>query len=184
MMQLGLFNEEIEYSIKDSILKIDVPLELLLIGACSLSIVIDLSVEISVFGDKNESETEIVRSVIEAAIQYFSIDKRKMGDPLFIGDLFKEIGTLSGVVSVTEIKVFGKVRTRSTVVGGNATPSSLRYYKKTSAQGSRIHSLADFAFCFVCSLPSFSKDSATFLQTLVWVKVFWNQHLEKFKINA
>jgi hypothetical protein len=71
--------------------------------------VIDLSVEISVFGDKNESETEIVRSVIEAAIQYFSIDKRKMGDPLFIGDLFKEIGTLSGVVSVTEIKVFGKV---------------------------------------------------------------------------
>jgi hypothetical protein len=71
--------------------------------------VIDLSVEISVFGDKNESETEIVRSVIEATIQYFSIDKRKMGDPLFIGDLFKEIGTLSGVVSVTEIKVFGKV---------------------------------------------------------------------------
>ena len=32
-----------------------------------------------------------------------------MGDPLFIGDLFKEIGILSGVVSVVEIRVFGKV---------------------------------------------------------------------------
>jgi hypothetical protein len=71
--------------------------------------VIDLEVEIDVYGDRNESETEIVRSVIETTIQYFSIDKRKMGDPLFIGDLFKEIGNLSGVVSVIVIKVFGKV---------------------------------------------------------------------------
>jgi hypothetical protein len=71
--------------------------------------VIDLSVEIDIYGDRNESETEIVRSVIETTTQYFSIDKRKMGDPLFIGDLFKEIGTLSGVVSVIVIKVFGKV---------------------------------------------------------------------------
>ena len=71
--------------------------------------VIDLEVEIDIYGDRNESETEIVRSVIETTTQYFSIDKRKMGDPLFIGDLFKEIGTLSGVVSVIVIKVFGKV---------------------------------------------------------------------------
>jgi hypothetical protein len=71
--------------------------------------VIDLAVEIDIYGDRNESETEIVRSVIETTTQYFSIDKRKMGDPLFIGDLFKEIGTLSGVVSVIVIKVFGKV---------------------------------------------------------------------------
>ena len=71
--------------------------------------VIDLAVEIDIYGDRNESETEIVRSVIETTTQYFSIDKRKMGDPLFIGDLFKEIGNLSGVVSVIVIKVFGKV---------------------------------------------------------------------------
>jgi hypothetical protein len=71
--------------------------------------VIDLEVEIDIYGDRNESETEIVRSVIETTTQYFSIDKRKMGDPLFIGDLFKEIGNLSGVVSVIVIKVFGKV---------------------------------------------------------------------------
>jgi len=32
-----------------------------------------------------------------------------MGDPLFVGELFKEIGTVSGVVSVVEIRVYGKV---------------------------------------------------------------------------
>jgi len=71
--------------------------------------VIDVGVEIDILGDKNETETEIVRSVIEKVINYFSIDKRKMGDPLFVGELFKEIGTVAGVVSVVKIRVYGKV---------------------------------------------------------------------------
>jgi len=71
--------------------------------------VIDVGVEIDILGDKNETETEIVGSVIEKVITYFSIDKRKMGDPLFVGELFKEIGTVAGVVSVVEIRVYGKV---------------------------------------------------------------------------
>ncbi len=71
--------------------------------------VIDMGVEIDLLGDKNETETEIVRSVIEKVIGYFSIDKRKMGDPLFVGELFKEIGTVAGVVSVVKIRIYGKV---------------------------------------------------------------------------
>ena len=71
--------------------------------------VIDLGVEVDILGDKNESETEVVRTVIEKVIQYFTIDKRKMGDPLFVGELFKEIGTVAGVVSVVDIRVYGKV---------------------------------------------------------------------------
>jgi hypothetical protein len=71
--------------------------------------VIDLSVQVDILGDKNETETEIVRTVIEKVIEYFSIDKRKMGDPLFVGELFKEIGTVAGVVSVVDIRVYGKV---------------------------------------------------------------------------
>ncbi len=71
--------------------------------------VIDLSVQVDILGDKNESETEVVRTVIEKVIEYFSIDKRKMGDPLFVGELFKEIGTVAGVVSVVDIRVYGKV---------------------------------------------------------------------------
>ncbi len=71
--------------------------------------VIDLGVEIDILGDKNESETEVVRTVIEKVIDYFLIEKRKMGDPLFVGDLFKEIGTVAGVVSVVQIRIYGKV---------------------------------------------------------------------------
>jgi hypothetical protein len=71
--------------------------------------VIDLGFEVDILGDKNESETEVVRTVIDKVIEYLSIEKRKMGDPLFVGELFKEIGNLVGVVSVVEIRVYGKV---------------------------------------------------------------------------
>lgn len=71
--------------------------------------VIDVGLEIDLLGDKNESDTEIIRTVIQKIIEYFSIEKRKMGDPLFVGELFKEIGTVAGVVSVVDIRVYGKV---------------------------------------------------------------------------
>jgi len=71
--------------------------------------VIDMGVQVDILGDKNESETEIVRATIEKIVDYFKIEKRKMGDPLFVGDLFKEIGTVAGVVSVVDIRVYGKV---------------------------------------------------------------------------
>jgi hypothetical protein len=70
--------------------------------------VIDLGIEIDVICDRNENESEIIKSVIQSTTDYFSIDKRKMGDPLFIGDLMTEIGLLPGVVNVVEIRAFNK----------------------------------------------------------------------------
>jgi hypothetical protein len=70
--------------------------------------VIDLGIEIDVICDRNENESEIIKSVIQSTTDYFSIDKRKMGDPLFIGDLMTEIGLLPGVVNVVEIRTFNK----------------------------------------------------------------------------
>lgn len=70
--------------------------------------VIDFGVEVDVICDRNENESEIVRSVIQNITEYFSIDKRKMGDPLFVGDLFTRIGSLSGVVNVVDIRIFNK----------------------------------------------------------------------------
>jgi hypothetical protein len=71
--------------------------------------VIDFGVEIDVVCDRNEIESEIIKSVIQNTIEYFSIDKRKMGDPLFVGDLFTRIGTLPGVVNVVDIRIFNKM---------------------------------------------------------------------------
>lgn len=71
--------------------------------------VIDLSLDIDVFVDRNISETEVIRTIIEDTTNYFSIDKRRMGDPLFLGELFTNIGNIPGVLNVVDIRVFNKV---------------------------------------------------------------------------
>jgi hypothetical protein len=70
--------------------------------------VIDLGLEIDVVIDRNEIESDVIKSIIQTTIEYFAIEKRKMGDPLFTGELLKEIGTTSGVVNVVEVRVFNK----------------------------------------------------------------------------
>lgn len=71
--------------------------------------VIDLGFEFDLVVDKNQNQTEILREVINTATNYLSIDKRKMGDPLFIGELMKEINTVYGVVNVVDVRVFNKI---------------------------------------------------------------------------
>lgn len=71
--------------------------------------VIDFSVEVDLVINKNENQTEIVKATIEKTKEFFAIEKRKMGDPLFVGDLFREIGNINGIVNVVEIRVFNKV---------------------------------------------------------------------------
>jgi hypothetical protein len=70
--------------------------------------VIDLGLEIDLIIDKNENPTDIIKTTISTTIDFFSIDKRKMGDPLFVGDLFRQIGQENGVVNVIDIRVYGK----------------------------------------------------------------------------
>ncbi len=71
--------------------------------------VIDFSLEIDLNINKNESQTDILQDVIETTTTFFSIDKRKMGDPLFVGNLSKTIGSVSGVENVIDIRVFNKI---------------------------------------------------------------------------
>jgi hypothetical protein len=71
--------------------------------------VVDMSLDISVTIDKNENSTDIMRAIISGVTSYFDITKRKMGDPLFVGDLMRNVGQISGVVNVTEIKVYNQI---------------------------------------------------------------------------
>jgi hypothetical protein len=71
--------------------------------------VVDMSLDISVTIDKNENSTDIMRAIISGVTTYFDITKRKMGDPLFVGDLMRNVGQISGVVNVTEIKVYNQI---------------------------------------------------------------------------
>ena len=70
--------------------------------------VIDLGLEVDLIVDKNESQTDIIKSAIEGIIEFFRIEKRKMGDPLLVGQLSKTIGNTPGVENVVEVKVFNK----------------------------------------------------------------------------
>ena len=71
--------------------------------------VIDLGLEIDLIVDKNEKSSEILKTIIEDTISFFAIEKRKMGDPLFVGDLMKEIGNVAGVVNVVDIRVYNQI---------------------------------------------------------------------------
>jgi hypothetical protein len=70
--------------------------------------VIDLGLEIDLLVDKNNNQTDILKDVISSASEHFSIDKRKMGDPLFVGELQKTISEITGVVNVVDLRVYGK----------------------------------------------------------------------------
>ena len=80
--------------------------------------VIDLGLEIDLIVDKNEKTSDILRTTIQNTIEFFAIEKRKMGDPLFVGDLMREIGAVSGVVNVVDVRVFNKK-------GGNYSSSEV-----------------------------------------------------------
>ena len=71
--------------------------------------VIDFGLEIDLVVNKNSSQTEIVQQTIQDVIDFFAIEKRKMGDPLFVGDLIKEIGNNNGVINVIDVRVFNKI---------------------------------------------------------------------------
>jgi hypothetical protein len=80
--------------------------------------VIDLGLDVDLMIDKNENPTDVIKQVIQTSTLFFAIDKRKMGDPLFVGDLIREIGAIAGVVNVVEVKVFNKI-------GGNYSSSEV-----------------------------------------------------------
>ena len=88
--------------------------------------VIDLGLEVDVMIDKNQNQTEVLRDIITRITAYFSIDKRKMGDPLFVGELMSDITNVSGVVNVVEIKVFNKT-------GGEYSSSEVSVAYKVAA---------------------------------------------------
>ena len=80
--------------------------------------VIDLGLEINVVINKNEKPADVIKSVVDATTTFFSVDKRKMGEPFLVGDLQRVIGNVSGIVNVVEIKVFNKI-------GGNYSSSEV-----------------------------------------------------------
>jgi hypothetical protein len=71
--------------------------------------VIDFKLEIDLVVDKNINQTEVLRTTIDDVTEYFSINRRKMGDPLFVGDLYRILGNINGIVNVVDVRVFNLI---------------------------------------------------------------------------
>jgi hypothetical protein len=76
--------------------------------------------------DKNINQTELLRTSIDDVTEYFSINRRKMGDPLFVGDLYRLLGNINGVVNVIDIRVFN-------LIGGEYSSSEVTQAYKDNA---------------------------------------------------
>ena len=70
--------------------------------------VVDLGLEIDLVIDKNITQSEVLTEVITRATEFMSIEGRKMGDPLFLGELQKNVSDITGIVNVVNLKVYGK----------------------------------------------------------------------------
>ena len=71
--------------------------------------IINIQFEIDIFVDKAYNKSEVVKRVIETAMDYMDIRKHQMGEDIFLGDLQKEIGKLDGVNNVIELRVYNPV---------------------------------------------------------------------------
>ena len=85
--------------------------------------IINLSVEVDVHVDKNYNMSDVVSIIINKVQDYFDINKRNMGDDIYIGDLKKEISKLDGVVNLIDLRVYNE-----TCDGYSSTQTSQELY--------------------------------------------------------
>ena len=93
--------------------------------------IINLSVEVDVHVDKNYNMSDVVSLIINKVQEYFDINKRNMGDDLYVGDLKKEISKIDGVANLIEVRVYNE-----TCAGYSPTQTSQELY--TSGDCNRI----------------------------------------------
>ena len=70
--------------------------------------IINLSFNIKVVIDKNYNTTDVIKAVYDLVVNYMDVNKHLMGEKIFVGDIYKEICKLDGILSVGEIKVYNE----------------------------------------------------------------------------
>ena len=88
--------------------------------------IINLSVEVDVHVDKNYNMNDVVSLIISKVQDYFDINKRNMGDDLYVGDLKKEISKLDGVANLIDLRVYNE-----TCAGYSSTQTSQELYESS-----------------------------------------------------
>ena len=69
----------------------------------------NLGFEVDIFADKSIPKGEVISGVVNSITNYFDINKWGMGDNIYISQLVENINNVSGVLNVTDLRVFNKV---------------------------------------------------------------------------
>ena len=70
--------------------------------------IINLSFEIDCYVKKSYNNADVITNVINKVKEYMDIDKHKMGDDIFLGDLEKEISMIDGVINLIDLRVYNE----------------------------------------------------------------------------
>jgi len=73
--------------------------------------IVHLSFEANIFVDKNYNSGDVAYSVIQTIKDYMDINKHKLGEDIFVGEIEKQINDLDGVLNLIELKIYNKYRT-------------------------------------------------------------------------
>lgn len=81
--------------------------------------IINLSFEVDLYIDKAYNVACVITNVSNVIKEYMDINKHKMGEDIYIGDLSKEISKVDGVINMIEIRAYNEfgdeyAKTRST----------------------------------------------------------------------
>ena len=95
--------------------------------------VIDLSFDISVVLDSSQNQGNVITSIISVVSGYMSPASREMGQNVYVSEIRRQIQSLNGVISISDISVFNKV-------GGeySSSQTSMSYSDSTTKQISLV----------------------------------------------
>lgn len=68
--------------------------------------IINVGFDVDVYIDKNYNKSDVIANIITTISDYMDVNKRNMGDDVFVGDIQKEVSKVDGVLNVIRMDVY------------------------------------------------------------------------------
>jgi hypothetical protein len=70
--------------------------------------IINISVEVDLYVDKNYNTNDVIREVINSIKEYMDINKHQLGEDIYVGDMIKEVSKIDGVINLFDIRIYNE----------------------------------------------------------------------------
>lgn len=71
--------------------------------------IVNVSFEVDVFVDKNYNSASIVGTITDVITDYMDINKHRLGEDIYVGDIEKEISKIDGVLNLIDMRIYNEV---------------------------------------------------------------------------